>query len=52
MCLELMRGMMRGVRICYFIEGYETFFFFFFFFLRGEDFFFSFFFFLFTLEGI
>ena len=22
MCLELMKKMMRGVRICYFIEGY------------------------------
>ena len=23
MCLELMRGMMRGVHICCFIEGYD-----------------------------
>ena len=36
MCLELMRGMMRGVRICYFIGGYE----FFFLFLEGEKMFF------------
>ena len=37
MCLELMREMMRGVRICYFIEGcYEVAFGFFFFYI-GRD---------------
>ena len=31
MCLELMKKMMRGVRICYFIEGYCELFFAFYF---------------------